>query len=146
MRGLSGYLMSSAGKKGKTRIKAVRAKWWTRCFTSALRSFRRRVVYSYESSRSRASLSSPAFERVLPERQRDFRAAAIPFYLRSCFWRYFIRSRSVRLPIWSSADYRGVSFQPETRQSCNIIPIAARVSQHEHHATEYANRTVSIAR
>lgn len=38
-----------------------------------------------------SSLSSPTFERVLPECQRDFGAAAIlfHFYPRFCFWRYF---------------------------------------------------------
>lgn len=72
------------------RVKAIRAKWRTRAVlylsfvlvqkTSCLQL---RVACS--------SLSSPTFERVLPERQRDFRAAAIPFpfYLRFCFWRYF---------------------------------------------------------
>lgn len=92
----------------------------------------------------RSSLSSPTFERVLPERQRDFRAA-IPVPFPSPFlFLAVLSARSVQFPICSS-EYRDVSFQPETGQSCDIIPIVARVSQREHHAARYANRVASIA-
>lgn len=141
-RGLFGYLVSSPTERERERQRpGVKAVWREmeaerQCFTSVLRSRfrRRRVVCSYKWPLAR-SLSSLAFQRVLPERQRDCRTtpAAIPgspfLSLRFCFWRYF---RPVRRPIWNS-DYRGVSFQPEMRQSCNIIPIEARISQREHH-------------
>lgn len=90
---------------------------------------RHRTRLEDESSTVTSSCSSLSSFRVCVRFvgcQRDFSAISISprSSPRVCFWRYFRRVvLMVRLPICST-DHRGVSFQPETRQSCNIIPIA----------------------